>query len=195
MRGLLTIIAYLFCQTVSGQFGIIVDKDGFVNVRHSAKISNNIIDTLANEEVVFCFDIEGEWFPINYDLRDRQYMRETGKYGYIHKSRVKFIEDFDKISHSNLTDSTITFEKDSLKLIVTKIKFNPENNELQYNGSFVERINGKEVWGWTGDLPRKQYGQITLTLFQKAKIGCTLERSLTSKSIIVSLPQSGSNQK
>ncbi|MDD2799580.1 MAG: SH3 domain-containing protein [Bacteroidales bacterium] len=166
MKGFLTILTCILCQTTFGQFGIIADKDGFVNVRNSPGISNNIIDTLTNGQIVFCLEAEGEWRPIDYDL-SRQ-----NKSGYIHKSRVKFIEDFDKITYNNLTDSTITFKKDSIRLIVTKIKFTPKNNKLQYHKgdasknemSFLEKINGKEIWGTDGNVPKKQYGQFTLTL-------------------------------
>lgn len=153
-------------QTTFGQFGIIADEDGFVNVRNSPNISNNIIDTLTNGQIVFCLEAEGEWRPTDYHL-NRQ-----NKSGYIHNSEVKFLADFDKIPYHKLTDSTVTFKKDSLNLLITKTKFNPKNNKLQYHKedasknemSFLEKINGKEIWGTDGNIPKKQYGQITLTL-------------------------------
>ena len=125
MKSLLTIFACILFQTTFGQFGIISDKDGFVKVRNSPNISNNIIDTLTNGQIVFCLEAEGEWRPTDYDL-SRQ-----NKSGYIHNSRVKFIDEFDKISYDKLTDSTITFKKDSIKLIITKTKFNPKT--ISYN--------------------------------------------------------------
>ena len=176
MKRLLTIFACILFQTTFGQFGIISDKDGFVNVRNSPNISNNIIDTLTNGQIVFCLEAEGEWRPTDYDL-SRQ-----NKSGYIHNSRVKFIEEFDKISYDKLTDSTITFKKDSIKLIITKTKFNPKNNKLQYHKgdtsknemSWLEKINGKEIWGTDGNVPKHQYGQITLT-FGKDKINLPVD--------------------
>jgi hypothetical protein len=166
MKALFTLITCILYQTSFGQFGVIFDKDGFVNVRNSPSISNNIIDTLTNGEVVYCLEAEGEWCPMDYDLGGQ------GKSGYIHKSRVKFIEGFDKIDFEGLTDFTIRFKKDSIKLVITKIKFNSKNNELQYHigdaseneGSWLEKINGKEFWGTDGNIPENQYGQMTLTL-------------------------------
>jgi len=171
MKGLLLILACIFSQTTLGQFGIIADKDGFVNVRKSPDISNNIIETLTNGQVVFYLEEEGEWRPIDYDLS------KQNKSGYVHKSRVKLIENFDKIAYNNLTDSTIEFKMDAIKLIVTKTKFIPKNNKLQYHKgdasknerSWLEKINGKEIWGADGDVPKNQYGQITLTI-RKNKI-------------------------
>jgi hypothetical protein len=167
MKGLLTILACILCQTTFAQFGVIADKDGFVNVRNSPTISDNIIDTLTNGQIVFCLEEEGEWCPTDYHLNGQKF-----KSGYIHKSRVKLIDDFDKISYDKLTNSVVTFKKDTIKLIVTKTKFNPKNNKLQYHKgdvskneiSWLEKINGKEIWGTDGNVPKNQYGQITLTL-------------------------------
>lgn len=166
MRGFLIILICFFSQSTFGQFGIISDKDGFVNVRNSPNISNNIIDTLTNGQLVFCLEAEGEWRPTDYDFSGHR------KSGYIHNSKVKFISDFDKIPCDNLTDSSISFKQDSIKLIVTKTKFNPKKNKLQYNKrdnsknemSYLEKINGKEIWGTDGNIPESQYNQFTLTL-------------------------------
>ena len=125
MRGLLTILTcILLYQTTFGQFGIISDKDGFVNIRSSAGSSNNIVDTLTNGQIVFCFEAEGEWLPVDYDLSSQN------KSGYIHKTRVKFIEHFDNIPYSQLTDSSITFKNDTISLKLTKVSFNSKVNKL-----------------------------------------------------------------
>ena len=58
MKEFFTILPCILYQTTFGQFGIINDKDGFVNVRNSPNISNNIIDTLHNGQVVFTFESE-----------------------------------------------------------------------------------------------------------------------------------------
>ena len=176
MRRLLLILTCLYCQTIYGQFGIIADKDGFVNVRNSPDISNNIIDTLTNGQIVFCLEAEGEWRPTDYDFSRQR------KSGYIHNSRVKFIEDFDKIPYDNLTDSTLRFRMDSTRLIVTKKRFNPRNVILQYHKgddsknemSYLEKINGKEIWGTDGTMPINQYGQITL-IFGKERVNLPID--------------------
>lgn len=166
MKGLLTILTCILSQTAFGQFGIIADKDGFVNVRNSPNISNNIIDTLINGQIVFCLEAEGEWRPTDYDFSRQR------KSGYIHDSRVKFIHEFDNISYDKLTDSVISFKKDSIKLIASKTKFNPKKNKLQYHKgedlknemSYLDKINDKEIWGTDGNIPKSQYRQVTLTL-------------------------------
>jgi uncharacterized protein YgiM (DUF1202 family) len=75
-----------------GQFGIIIDNDGFVNVRNSPNIDNNVIDTLKNNQIVYCLENEGEWISIDYHLNEKNV-----KTGYIHNSRIKKINNFYKI--------------------------------------------------------------------------------------------------
>jgi hypothetical protein len=166
MKGFLTILICTLCQITFGQFGIIVDKEGSVNVRKSPEVSNNVIDTLKNGQVIFCFEEEGEWRPIDYDLS------KQNKNGYVHKSRVQLIEKFEKIPYSILTASNIEFKKDSIKLEITKTKFIPKNNNLQYHKgnasknemNWLEKINGKDIWGTDGNIPKNQYGKFELTL-------------------------------
>ena len=166
MKPLLTILISTFCQTIFGQFGIVADKNGFANVRNSPDISDNIIDTLTNGQIVFCFEGEGEWLSIDYDF-DRQYQS-----GYIHHSRVKFIHHFEQLFYQSLNDTLVTFNKDSISLVITKRKFDPKINTLEYHygdgsedeTSWLEKINGKEIWGTDGTVPTTEYGQITLTI-------------------------------
>ncbi len=171
MKGTIIILTCILYQTTFGQFGIIADKDGFVNIRKSPNTSNNIIDTLTNGQVVYCLEEEGEWILTDFDLS-----KQNGS-GYVHKSRIKLIENFDKIAYDNITDSTIEFKRDTMKLIVTKTKFIPKNNKLQYHKGdtsnnemrWLEKINGNEIWGTDGNVPKNQYGQITLSI-RKNKI-------------------------
>jgi len=159
-------LACILNQTIFGQFGFIEDKDGYVNIRNSASVSKNVIDTLTSGQTIFCFEPEGDWFPVDYDL-SRQ-----NKSGYVHKSRIRFIKHFDSFQYSEVTDSSIIFKIDTFTLRITKVAFNPEINNLQYHkakpstnvSKYLAKINGKEIWGTDGGIPKKQYGKIILQL-------------------------------
>lgn len=163
MRATLIILTFIINQTIFGQFGFIEDKDGYVNIRSSSK---NIIDTLASGQIIYCFELEGEWFPIDYDL-SRQ-----NKSGYVHKSRVRIIEDFDSFQANEITDTSITFKTEAFTLRITKIAFNPKVNNLEYHKAnpsenvaiYLERINGEEIWGTDGEIPKMQYGKFILQI-------------------------------
>jgi len=56
-RIILVIILGLCSVEIFGQFAIVNDKDGYVNVRSSPKIEkNNIIDTLHNGSIVYVLE-------------------------------------------------------------------------------------------------------------------------------------------
>ncbi|OYU96585.1 MAG: hypothetical protein CFE21_09385 [Bacteroidetes bacterium B1(2017)] len=167
MKTLLSILACFLCQTTFAQFGIIADQDGYVNVRKSPTSSAAIIDTLGNGQIVFCIKKEGVWYTTDYHLNPIK-----NKSGFIHTSRVKLIPDFEKIQSEKQTDTSITFKKDSIKLTITRRKFNPKGNKLFYYKSspkeneipWIVKINGKHFWGTDGDIPKYQYGQMRLSI-------------------------------
>jgi len=162
-------IALLITQNVFGQFAVIQDKDGFVNVRRTCEIGDNIIDTIRNGNVVFCFETQNDWFPIDYKDHGRNLS------GYIHKTRLKFIGDDNKINHSSLTENIVVFKTDSIKLTMTKINFLPEKNKMEFikanssskEANILEKVNGKEIWGTFGAIPKTQYGEVILELGNK----------------------------
>ena len=166
MKTKLLILTLLFWQVAFGQFALIADKDGFVNVRSAAGTSNEIIDTVHNGQIVFCLEAENDWYPVDYDLSNKQ------KSGYIHKSRVKFIEGFKKIPFTNITDSTILFKQDTLSLAMAKEAFHIKKNKLQYHKGdpqknevpYLEKINNLKIWGTDGNVPKRQYVQVLLKL-------------------------------
>lgn len=173
MRNVFLCCLFFVCQNTFGQFGIIQNKDGFVNVRKSPEISNNVIDTLHNGHIVFYYlDPAGDWFEIDYEKED------YSNIGYIHKSGFKFLTEFDSIPVKQRTSNKLIFQKDFFKITLTKVPFIAKNNKLQYfkgndkehNASYLEKINDKEIWGTDGGIPHTQYGQISVTWGKKSII-------------------------
>ncbi|WDF48423.1 hypothetical protein PQ459_08080 [Chryseobacterium sp. KACC 21268] len=87
------IFILIMSQTAFGQFAIISDKDGFVNVRSTAEIGNNICDKLENGFVVYSFEPNGNWINVDYKKKGKELN------GYIYKDRIKFITDFTAVVH------------------------------------------------------------------------------------------------
>ena len=54
MRLTIFITLLFLVQNLSGQFGIINDGEGFVNVRKSPEFSNNVIDNLKDRQLIYC---------------------------------------------------------------------------------------------------------------------------------------------
>ncbi len=171
---IITLSLILLSKFVLGQenqFGIIIDKDGYVNLRKSPDISDNIIDKINANEIVFCFEKVNNWYYVYYESD------KDSKSGYIHQSRIKLIKKIENILPQKITDSKVIFVKDSIKLILTKEKFNPINKKLKFRNvdsyKILEKVNNKDFFGTDGNVPQYEYGKITLLVKgKKIKLPC-----------------------
>jgi len=162
MRVVLIIIGLLICQISFGQFAIVSDTDGFVYVRKTGQIADNIIDTLENRQIVFCLEGDDEnWRPVDYEKNGKTLS------GYIHNSRLFYLDKYKEIKYANLTKESVSFKYDTITLEISKKQFDPKKNKLQYEKDqniFLEKINGKPIWGTDGEIPKFQYKQMLLQL-------------------------------
>lgn len=161
MRQILLFIMFFALQNAFGQFGIIRNKDGFVNVRKSPEKGENIKDTLYNGQIIFYYEEpKGDWYEIDYE-------KDTlSSDGYVHKSGFKFLTEFESLPVKQRTKDKVIFQKDSIKITLTKMPFISRNNKLEYGtgdqAGFLRKINGKEIWGKDGGIPTTQYEQVSI---------------------------------
>ena len=155
------IFTLIMSQVIFGQFAIISDKDGFVNVRSTAKIENNISDKLENGFVVYSFEPTGNWINIDYKKKGK----ESG--GYIYKDRIKFVTDFIKIPQKSNINGILKLENDKVKIEIIETKFIKENHKLTFvknSNSLLDKIDGSQIFGADGNIPRRQYKSIKVKL-------------------------------
>jgi len=165
MKPIFLVILLFTINNVFGQFAVIQDKDSHVYV-HKTATNGNIIDTLHNNQIIYCLWPKEDWYEVDYDKNLKSH------FGFIHRSSVKFLTEFDSIYREKLTDALVVFKKDSFKIIVTKVPFVIKNNRLQYRkanekdhvANYLEKINGKEIWGEDGGIPESQYGNIIIEI-------------------------------
>lgn len=150
------LILILFTTTISSaQFAIVSDKDGKTNIRKSAGKNSPVIDVVADGEIVCSFEPDGDWIPVDYDL-DR-----NNKSGYIHKSRLRYIDDFAEILKVSLEEKSVLFRKDNLEIRLMTRPFSGKEHKLVYGKSgsgesaftYLQTIDGTEIWGTDGGLP------------------------------------------
>lgn len=160
MKVIAMLISILLCHFSYGQFAIVADNDGYVNVRADTGLGSKIKDTLHNDHVVYCFDPTGRWISIEYS---------TGKYswinGYIYHDRLKRISDFENIPRTSR--DACRFGKDSLIVEVTAKPFIKSNYHLTYDKGSLQLVNGKGYLGTDGEVPKTTYKSIIVTIGSK----------------------------
>ena len=146
-----------FAQTPLGDYAVVKDKDGYVNIRAKENVKSKIVGTLPNNTLVYGF-FDKEYNPTNWIEVDK---------GYVHQSRLKKISDFRAIEVKVQGNSVIFDDKD-VKVTITKQKFDKTKHKItkKGQGSYEQLIiDGKEIiYGESGSLTQDHYKSITVTM-------------------------------
>ena len=150
-----------FAQGPIGDYAVVKDKDGYVNIRAKENVKSKIVGTLPNNTLVYGF-FDKEYNPTNWIEVDK---------GYVHQSRLKRIFDFRAIVGKEQGNSIIFDDKD-VKVTITKQKFDKTKHKItkkEHDGWTELIIDGKKIYGieiYGGDdsLPQDHYKSITVTM-------------------------------
>ena len=147
----------VFAQGPSGDYAVVKDKDGYVNIRAKENVKSKIVGTLPNNTLVYGF-FDKEINPTNWIEVDK---------GYVHQSRLKKIFDFRAIK-GKVQGNSIIFDDKDVKVTITKQKFDKTKHKItkKGQGSYEQLIiDGKEIiYGWDGSLAQDHYKSITVTM-------------------------------
>ena len=151
-----------FAQGPFGDYAVVKDKDGYVNIRAKENVKSKIVGTLPNNTLVYGF-FDKEYNPTNWIEVDK---------GYVHQSRLKKIFDFRAIE-GKVQGNSVIFDDKDVKVTITKQKFDKTKHKItkKDQGSYDQLIiDGKEIYGIEayGDsddsLPQDHYKSITVTM-------------------------------
>ena len=146
-----------FAQGPFGDYAVVKDKDGYVNIRAKENVKSKIVGTLPNNTLVYGF-FDKEFNPTNWIEVDK---------GYVHQSRLKKIFDFRAIE-GKVQGNSIIFDDKDVKVTITKQKFDKTKHKItkKGQGSYEQLIiDGKEIiYGWDGSLAQDHYKSITVTM-------------------------------
>ena len=146
-----------FAQTPLGDYAVVKDKDGYVNIRAKENVKSKIVGTLPNNTLVYGF-FDKEFNPTNWIEVDK---------GYVHQSRLKKIFDFRAIE-GKVQGNSLVFDDKDVKVTITKQKFDKTKHKItkKGQGSYEQLIiDGKEIiYGEDGSLTQDHYKSITVTM-------------------------------
>ena len=146
-----------FAQGPLGDYAVVKDKDGYVNIRAKENVKSKIVGTLPNNTLVYGF-FDKEFNPTNWIEVDK---------GYVHQSRLKRIFDFRAIE-GKVQGNSVIFDDKDVKVTITKQKFDKTKHKItkKGQGSYEQLIiDGKEIiYGWDGSLAQDHYKSITVTM-------------------------------
>ena len=146
-----------FAQGPFGDYSVVKDKDGYVNIRAKENVKSKIVGTLKNNTLVYEF-LDEEFNPSNWVHIDS---------GYVHKSRLKKINEFPSIGEGKEKGNSITIAGKGISVTLIKQPFDKTKHKITKKdlGGYDQLIiDGKEIYGGDDSLPQDHYKNITVTI-------------------------------
>ena len=115
-----------FAQGPFGDYAVVKDKDGYVNIRAKESVKSKIVGTLPNNTLVYTLfdtteDETGEEIFFNWIAVDK---------GYVHKSRLKMIGEFPSIGKGKEQGNSITIAGKGISVTLTKQPFDKTKHKI-----------------------------------------------------------------
>ena len=148
-----------FAQGPFGDYAVVKDKDGYVNIRAKESVKSKIVGTLPNNTLVYEF-LDEEFNPSNWVHIDS---------GYVHKSRLKMISEFPSIGKGKEQGNSITIAGKGISVTLTKQPFDKTKHKItkKKHKEYSEYIiDGKRAQGLDGGLflPENHYKSIVVNI-------------------------------
>jgi len=160
MKKLLTFIILTLAFGCSyAQFAKIVDKDGSVNLRKESNIKSRVIGKIKSGEIVYVYigNENSSWMPVDY-------YQENGSIlsGYIHISRLLFIDSYEEIPSVSEDENGASFIMRNFDIQIRSEKFNYKENqkyfaEKHYKDYSLPTYKGQNIWGMSSLIPKTHY--------------------------------------
>ena len=153
-----------FAQGPFGDYAVVKDKDGYVNIRAKESVKSKIVGTLPNNTLVYTLfdtiqDETGEEIFFNWIAVDK---------GYVHKSRLKKVRDLSSIGKGKEQGNSITIAGKGISVTLTKQPFDKTKHKItkkkyKYYEELI--IDGKRAQGTdTSFIPEDLYKSIIVTI-------------------------------
>ena len=153
-----------FAQGPFGDYAVVKDKDGYVNIRAKESVKSKIVGTLPNNTLVYTLfdtiqDETGEEIFFNWIAVDK---------GYVHKSRLKKVRDLSSIGKGKEQGNSITIAGKGISVTLTKQPFDKTKHKItkkkyKYYEELI--IDGKSAQGTdTSFIPEDHYKSIIVTI-------------------------------
>lgn len=162
MKNLLIIVFFVTFSS-KAQFAKIVDKEGYVNVREKADAKSQILDTVKSDDYVYIVhNKEGDsWQEVFYSKKEEQYD------GFIHKSRLKYLNELPSIDYVVTKDNVMIFDNRKLdiqiRINVCSFEFQKNKQFFDYDSGFYHSYKRKRIWGTDGEKPLNAYESILIS--------------------------------
>lgn len=140
-------------EALHADFGLIQDKDGYVNVRENSSLSSNVTSKLNNNEIVSCvMDEETN----NFCLVNAS----NGATGFVYKNRINNFSGYTSIKLSQYSREKVIYsDKNIIVEVYAKKAISDPKLYKNFKGKY-KYFNNKKFFGTDGSLPDNNFLQL-----------------------------------
>lgn len=175
-------------RAVCQEFGIIDDKDGYVNIRQGPTLDSKIIGRIFESDIFFFSKTgNGDWFTVEYggqvpklisemEEHAKNYYQNDLKWksnsveiaGYVHKTRIVALSSLVKLNGQakNLSRETFVFKNDTLSFQLELRRFNRAIHRIEKGKNGLE-IDGHRLYGLQSEYPNQEIKSADLVIRSK----------------------------
>lgn len=167
MKYPLTVSLLICFLNAFGQFAVVSDADGFLNVRADGQQNSKVIDKLENGHLIYCFEKKGNWTNIDY----AKAVEELN--GYVYQDRYKLVADFLKVPLTKESENKVVLKKEDIEITISQCVFDKGKHKFTYIKDYpgqIELIDNQKYWGTDGGMPTTQFEKIEIRTGQKTLV-------------------------
>lgn len=140
-------------EALHADFGLIQDKDGYVNVRENSSLSSKVTSKLNNNEIVSCvMDEETN----NFCLVNAS----NGAIGFVYKNRINNFSGYTSIKLSQYSREKVIYsDKNIIVEVYAKKAISDPKLYKTFKGKY-KYFNNKKFFGTDGSLPDNNFLQL-----------------------------------
>ncbi|HFK9534394.1 TPA: SH3 domain-containing protein [Acinetobacter baumannii] len=140
-------------EALHADFGLIQDKDGYVNVRENSSLSSKVTSKLNNNEIVSCvMDEETN----NFCLVNAS----NGATGFVYKNRINNFSGYTSIKLSQYSREKVIYsDKNIIVEVYAKKAISDPKLYKTFKGKY-KYFNNKNFFGTDGSLPDNNFLQL-----------------------------------
>ncbi|MBJ9430993.1 SH3 domain-containing protein [Acinetobacter baumannii] len=140
-------------EALHADFGLIQDKDGYVNVRENSSLSSKVTSKLNNNEIVSCvMDEETN----NFCLVNAS----NGATGFVYKNRINNFSGYTSIKLSQYSREKVIYsDKNIIVEVYAKKAISDPKLYKTFKGKY-KYFNNKKFFGTDGSLPDNNFIQL-----------------------------------
>ncbi|EJB8536894.1 SH3 domain-containing protein [Acinetobacter baumannii] len=147
-------------EALHADFGLIQDKDGYVNVRENSSLSSKVTSKLNNNEIVSCvMDEETN----NFCLVNAS----NGATGFVYKNRINNFSGYTSIKLSQYSREKVIYsDKNIIVEVYAKKAISDPKLYKTFKGKY-KYFNNKKFFGTDGSLPDNNFLQLDKIIFKE----------------------------